>query len=390
MYVKGINFGNWLVLEKWMSPALFYGTTAEDEYYLPTQLSREEYESRIRIHRQSYISERDFAIVKSRGFDTIRIPVPYFVFGDCPPYIGCTKELDNAFEWAKKYSLKILIDLHTAPLSQNGFDNGGISGVCQWSQHENLVEYVLNVLEKLAERYGQHEAMWGIELINEPVTEPMWTQMNVPGRYVAVNEELAANSKPNTFEFIEQFYLDGYHRVRKYLPEDKYVVIHDAFDFKRWKNFMRGDEYKNVVLDTHQYLMMAEAFGCEQTPEAYIKYINEVYAKDMEEMEKYFPCICGEWCIFNSYICGFDTKGGKTVLNGIDGAQSETFTPEDKKKVYRMISDAQLEAWKKGSGYFYWNYKLLLDTVNESGWVGWDAWDFDKSAANGWIDIKAH
>ena len=34
MYIKGVNFGNWLVLEKWMSPGLFAGTTAEDEYYV--------------------------------------------------------------------------------------------------------------------------------------------------------------------------------------------------------------------------------------------------------------------------------------------------------------------------------------------------------------------
>ena len=40
MKVKGVNLGNWLVLEKWMSPALFAGTTAEDEYYLPRQLSK--------------------------------------------------------------------------------------------------------------------------------------------------------------------------------------------------------------------------------------------------------------------------------------------------------------------------------------------------------------
>ena len=37
-YIKGVNLGNWLVLEKWMNPALFDGTTADDEYYLPTQL----------------------------------------------------------------------------------------------------------------------------------------------------------------------------------------------------------------------------------------------------------------------------------------------------------------------------------------------------------------
>lgn len=33
MKVKGVNLGNWLVLEKWMNPALFEGTTAEDEYW---------------------------------------------------------------------------------------------------------------------------------------------------------------------------------------------------------------------------------------------------------------------------------------------------------------------------------------------------------------------
>ena len=51
MYIKGVNLGNWLVLEKWMSPALFEDTTAEDEYYLPTQLPPEVYEARIKVHR---------------------------------------------------------------------------------------------------------------------------------------------------------------------------------------------------------------------------------------------------------------------------------------------------------------------------------------------------
>ena len=55
MYVKGVNLGNWLVLEKWMSPALFEGTAAEDEYNLPRQLSREVYEARIQIDRKSVV-----------------------------------------------------------------------------------------------------------------------------------------------------------------------------------------------------------------------------------------------------------------------------------------------------------------------------------------------
>ncbi len=115
MHIKGVNLGNWLVLEKWMSPALFEGTGAQDEYYLPRWLSREVYEARIRIHRSEYITERDFAAIRAMGMEAVRIPVPYFIFGDREPFIGCVEELDRAFCWAERYGLKILIDLHTAP-----------------------------------------------------------------------------------------------------------------------------------------------------------------------------------------------------------------------------------------------------------------------------------
>lgn len=242
MYVKGVNLGNWLVLEKWMSPALFDGTTAEDEYYLPTQLPKEVYEARIKMHRSEYITERDFIRIKALGMDTVRIPVPYFIFGDRPPFIGCVEELDNAFNWAERYGLKILIDLHTAPDSQNGFDNGGISGVCKWSQEPEEVEFELTVLERLAKRYGNREGLWGIEVINEPILEDMWETMNVVERYPAADPEKAKGTKPNTMEFIRQFYLDAYDRLRKYMPEDKYVVIHDAFRLKAWKDFMREEK----------------------------------------------------------------------------------------------------------------------------------------------------
>lgn len=386
MYVKGVNLGNWLVLEKWMSPALFDGTTAEDEYYLPRQLSPEVYEARIKIHRSEYISERDFATIKRIGLDTVRIPVPYFIFGDREPFIGCIEELDKAFSWAEKYGLKILIDLHTAPLSQNGFDNGGICGVCKWSQTPEEVEFVLNVLEKLAKRYGKREGLFGITPINEPITEPMWSAMDVMGRYTPVESELSAGSTPNTMEFLRDFYARAYERIHPNIKSDAFVVFHDAFRLKDWKEFLTQEEYQgNVVLDTHQYLMVAEMDGCEQTVEGYTKYIEEHFAKDVAEVEEYVPVVCGEWCLFNSLAVGMDTKGGQTVLNGMDFAESARMSAEEKKEIYQQIGKAQLEAWKNGSGYFYWSYKLLLDTVNEAHWNGWDCWDLGKSVDQGWF-----
>ncbi len=279
-----------------------------------------------------------------------------------------------------------MIDLHTAPLSQNGFDNGGICGVCKWSQTPEEVDFVLDVLEKLAKRYGQRKGLFGITPINEPVTEKMWTTMDVPGRYTPVDEELAKGSAPNTLEFIYDFYDRAYDRIRPNIKEEAYVVFHDAFMLKAWKEFITNPRFENVVLDTHQYLMAAEMMGCEQTPEGYLKYIEENFAKDIAEIQEYVPVICGEWCLFNSYAVGTDTKGGQTVLNGMDFSESESgMTEEAKRDVYLQLAKAQLAAWQKGSGYCYWSYKLLLDTVSEPHWRGWDCWDLGKSVDLGWF-----
>lgn len=386
MSVKGVNLGNWLVLEKWMSPALFEGTTAEDEYYLPRQLSPEVYEARIKIHRSEYITERDFAAIKRIGFNTVRIPVPYFIYGDCPPFIGCIEELDKAFSWAEKYGLQILIDLHTAPYSQNGFDNGGICGVCKWSQMPEEVEFVLNVLEKLAKRYGHRTGLFGITPINEPITEPMWTSTKVQERYPAVDKKMAEGSAPNTMAFLREFYGNAYERIRANVAEDKYIVFHDGFQLHAWKDFLTQSRFRNIMLDTHQYLMFAETNGCEQTLSGYVKYIQENYAKEIAEVQEYVPVICGEWCLFNSCAVGVDTKGGQTVLNGMDFSESGKALTEDRKKhLYAELAHAQLAAWNCGEGYFYWSYKLLLDTVNEPQWQGWDCWDLGKSVDLGWF-----
>ena len=153
---------------------------------------------------------------------------------------------------------------------------------------------------------------------------------------------------------------------------------------------MREDKYVNVVLDTHQYLMIAEAAGCGQTLPAYLEYIQNHYAADIEEMQKYFDVICGEWCLFNSLACGCDTKGGRSVLNGEEGAGQDAMDEKEKGHIYRALAEAQTEAWDKGSGYFYWSYKLLTDTVNVPGWIGWDSWDLGRCAAFGWFPVQSN
>ena len=237
--INGVNLGNWLVLEKWMCPALFDGTTAEDEYYLAHQLSPQMFEMRLKLHRSEYITERDFAHIAHMGLNSVRIPIPYFIFGDRPPFLGCIQELDKAFNWAEKYGLSILLDLHTVPMSQNGFDNGGISGVCKWSRLPEEVEFVLGVLERLAQRYGTRKGLLGIEPLNEPLTGGAWDVFDISNRYPPVDPELAKGSAPITMEFLRDFYTKAYDRIRKHMAADKYVVFHDGFQLHAWKDFSR-------------------------------------------------------------------------------------------------------------------------------------------------------
>ncbi len=386
MKIKGVNLGNWLVLEKWMSSAIWKDTDAEDEYYLPQGLSKEVYEARIKMHRAEYISERDFARIKKMGMNSVRIPIPYFIFGDRPPFIGCIDELDHAFSWAEKYDLKIVIDLHTAPMSQNGFDNGGLSGVCKWAQLPEEVDFVLDVLEKLAKRYGQRKGLLGIEPINEPVSEEMWEMMGVQKRYPPVDEKLAEGSAPISFEWITEFYDRAAERILPNIADDKFIVFHDGFRLHAWKEYLSQEKYKGkVILDTHQYLMVAEAFGCEQSLDGYAKFIKEHFEKEIEKVQQYVPVVVGEWCIFNSYCVGQDTKGGQSVLNGVDTSDANAVSDDVKRDVYMKLSELQLEAWERGSGYFYWTYKMLLDPTNEATWRGWDCWDLAKCVDEGWF-----
>mgnify|MGYP000786302677 FL=1 len=192
--IHGVNLGNWLVLEKWMHPALFEGVAAEDETDLCRLLPRDELLARLKKHRDTYITLGDFKWIKAHGLDTVRIPVPHFIFGDdstfCDPYVPCIEYLDKAFDWAEETGLKILIDLHTAPDSQNGFDNGGICGVCKfWQKPENEAR-VIKVLGMLSARYADRPALFGVQILNEPISPELWK--HIEGRYPPADPEYAA------------------------------------------------------------------------------------------------------------------------------------------------------------------------------------------------------
>ncbi len=162
--LRGVNLGSWLVLEKWMVPDVYRGVDAPDEYSLCLALG-DEAGSRLNRHRETFITAEDFRWIRDSGLNAVRLPVGYWALEAPKPYVESARFIDFALDQAQANGLKLLLDLHGAPGSQNGWDHNGRMGPINWPEPQNVQE-TLRVLESFAQRNGGHPALWGSELLN--------------------------------------------------------------------------------------------------------------------------------------------------------------------------------------------------------------------------------
>lgn len=414
----GVNLGNWLVLEKWMSPEMFDGTDAEDETWLNREASwgmipddsffanlsgeyekyrqtgrmtREILNLRMEYHRETYVTLDDFRFLAKLGITHVRIPVPYFIFGNRPPYIGCVKYLDRAFEWAEETGIKILIDLHTTPGGQNGYDNGGITGVCKWSRNPHEVRFILSVLKRLAERYGSKKALFGIEVLNEPISLPVY--LTAPSTGKAKDPEEVFGSGPVSMVFLKSFYVKAYNVLRKYLPDCKAVVFHDGFRLNAWGAFFRRNHMKNVYLDAHIYLFAMENIVRIHSPLLYKFYLG-IDKIRIALAKPGIPVIVGEYCLCNEYSFGIRKNFASPAMDGYGVSPSavkyETDKPiseKEKASRFRLIDSLEKKAFASCAGLFYWNYELERDINAPLDNYYKEAWDLRRCIKHKWISV---
>ena len=133
--IKGVNIGSWLIPERWMQPK-FYDDAGIVEYWsqicgLVKYAGMEAADKHIRNHLDTWLTSQDFNHMIDSGVQSIRIPVGYwnlikinnnnkFVPEDVNESL---KYLDWAVSEAEKRGMTVLLDLHGAPGSQNGFDH---------------------------------------------------------------------------------------------------------------------------------------------------------------------------------------------------------------------------------------------------------------------------
>ena len=339
--LRGVNLGGWLVLEKWITPSLFEGLKATDETTYCAELGEAEATRRLHQHWNTFIIREDFAWLKQAGINAVRLPVGHWLFGKDYPYHRSYGEarypfvegglhiVDQVFSWAEEFDLRVVLDLHAAPGCQNGFDNGGILGVCEWHTKEEYIEHTLNVLERLAERYAHHPALHAIQALNEP-------RWDIPT------------------DILKRFTEAAYHRVRLHCPPEKVTfVFHDGFrSFREYAGFLQEPQFQNVAIDIHRYQCFDRA-DIDMDIFGHIRKSAVDLRKEADEitLESGYQVYCGEWSLgMNLKVVSLSAEGPfNHAVEGMDEFQMSA--------AYRGYAAAQLLTFEKYTGWFFWTYR---------------------------------
>lgn len=356
--IRGVNLGGWLVLEKWMTPSLFEGLAATDETRLCVELGARAAD-RLRPHWETFVSESDFVWLAARGLAAVRIPVGYWIFGPPYPYHetfagraapfveGGLAVLDQAFAWAERHGLGILLDLHAAPGCQNGFDNGGLLGVVDWHRKEEYIRFTLEVLERLAERYQGRTALHGIEVLNEP-------HWDIPTA------------------LLKDFTRQACRRIRRHCrAREAAVVFHDGFrSHREYIGFLAPPGYANVVLDIHRY----QCFDPHDLARDLHGHLRKAAVQRKREADRIraelsLRTYVGEWSLgLDRNVVSLWAPGPmRHPLEGLDAFQRDV--------ACRAYGAAQLASFESYDGWFFWSYKTETTP----------AWSFRESVTRGWL-----
>lgn len=303
-----------------MTPGLFEGVDGNGEIALVKELGYEVARTRLIAHRESFITEKDFRWIAEHGFDFVRLPVGYWLFSKTDDFIDGEAYVRRAFEWARLYRLRIVLDFHGLQGSQNGQDHSGQVGKIRFYRRGNRAD-ALDTLEYMCRTYGDKEELLAIELINEPKTRWfLWRLLKYYDRAVAIAER---HLRPTTL-----------------------IIVSDAFKPLRMARALSRRAYgSRLVLDVHLYQLFS-ARDQRLSLDEHVGIVNHKWKKLLEELSRYVPVYVGEW---SAALPPFSAR---------EGRNAEYFLAQ------HVLFDSH--AW----AHSYWSYKA----------PGSGAWDYRNQA----------
>lgn len=270
--VKGVNYGGRLIPEYYLqmpgSDKLFSGIRPPEEIpgasvSLCDVARADDARQRLTRFLDLNIKPEHFEAMATQGFNTVRLPLGYWELVGLPgnatpnslsgdrwrhlqyimPASAYMKWINNVFEYAERYGLKVLLDLHGGPGGQTdnvftGCDQG--RGMYFFDTPWNR-QIAVQAIERMAEVCNEHgDTCYGIELLNEPIGSAG------PG---GASQQLSRAG-------LRDFYLQAIGAARKHMDWDKPILIMDWPAWLPWWKEKESFDYSShgrIVFSTHVY-----------------------------------------------------------------------------------------------------------------------------------------
>ncbi|PWN46721.1 glycoside hydrolase [Violaceomyces palustris] len=368
--VRGVNLGGWFILENWENPSIFLtddlvNKDIPDEWTWMNSISdKSDAKQRLLAHYNSWITEADFQKMAEYGLNTVRLPVPHWAFNgsSSEPYLDSIQLpwISKAIGWARDYNLDMVLDLHTVPGSQNGYDNSGRAGAIAFQNDPMNAARAIDALVKMVQWYVNDPQWKGVIKAIEVVNEPKMGQGQIPR------------------SFLEKFYRDSYTAIRKAIDPTKApviptVLLSDAFvSQSSWDNFYSDANFwasGSYAIDTHHY----EAFA-PLNSYSYDQHIQIACSvgPSIGPTNKKRAVVVGEFSL------GIDTRCVPyKPCKGVTMEQDVRTLNKDSQNLFaRKFWEAQTSTFEQyGGGWIFWNWK------GEST----SAWSYKDAVKQGWI-----
>ncbi|PBK75640.1 glycoside hydrolase [Armillaria solidipes] len=377
--IRGVNLGGWFVLEPWITPSIFENTNNDnvvDEY---TFGSLQDYGQALAVleeHWDTWITEDDFAAINAAGLNHVRIPLGYWSVPmtssdtnsgtSVSPYIpGAWQYLLRALNWAKTHDVHVILDLHGAPGSQNGYDNSGQrTSNPQWGSNATDVARTVDTVKYIAQHIGGMIDV--LELLNEAAgfTSSAWAAV------------------------IRQFFQDGYDAVREVAPSSMKIMIGDAFlTVDAWTNFLTAPNGTGVMMDYHEYQIFSDdelsrsldehvSFACTHIPDLTSFAHSNLWTVLGEWSNA--PTDCAQWLNGRGVGARWDgtIAANSQYFGSCNGWTGSSSNFSDEYKTFlRKYWEVQVEVGEAVQGWVFWTWKA------ENA----DEWSYQKGLEGGWI-----
>jgi endoglucanase len=275
--LKGCNVGNWLLLEMWML-RVDHGQFRDQymfEKNLEDRFGEAEKDRLMEVYRENWITPRDFKIIRSFGFNVIRLPFNYRLLEDDERPFELKRDafkwLDRAIEMAEDAGLYVILDMHGVPGGQSVDHPTGRAGQNKLWDDPIYAKRTAWLWKQVAGRYRDRASVAGYDMINEPYTD------------------FKADIRPRLREISEEIYdsireVDNWHIV--FAPAPIWGGL--GFYGKPADN-----GWVNVAFTEHHYPGL---FGGDPSMKTHSDFIYRALPKKQAELEAVqTPMLIGEW-----------------------------------------------------------------------------------------------